>query len=120
MYIDWTNLLVVDYASSYAQIAKLAETTSPDVILHPRSIFARHGIPETVVSDNGPDTTPDIHMNLRGLSVKKASYTSIAAHVTLRVMAKPKCRPLKLKFRKYPSIHINYIISHCTTLQLQS
>ena len=24
---------------------------------------------------------------------------------------------LKLKFRKYPSIHTNYIISHCTSLQ---
>ena len=45
---------MVDYASSYVEIAKLAATTSPDVILHMRSIFARHGIPETVVSDNGP------------------------------------------------------------------
>ena len=24
---------------------------------------------------------------------------------------------LKVKFRQYPSIHTNYIISHCTTLQ---
>ena len=24
---------------------------------------------------------------------------------------------LKLKFSQYPSIHTNYIISHCTTLQ---
>ena len=24
---------------------------------------------------------------------------------------------LKLTFRKYPAIHTNYIISHCTTLQ---
>ena len=24
---------------------------------------------------------------------------------------------LKLKFRKYPSIHTNYVVSHCTTLQ---
>ena len=45
---------MVDYASSYIEIAKLAATTSPDVILHLRSIFARHVIPETVVSDNGP------------------------------------------------------------------
>ena len=54
MYKKATYLLVVDYASSYIEIAKLAATTSPDVILHLRSIFARHGIPETVVSDNGP------------------------------------------------------------------
>ena len=35
-----TYLLVIDYASSYVEIAKLAATTSPDVILHLRSIFA--------------------------------------------------------------------------------
>ena len=52
MYKKAAYLLVVDYASSYVEIAKLAATTSPDVILHLRSIFARHGIPETVVSDN--------------------------------------------------------------------
>ena len=54
VYKKATYLLVVDYASSYVEIAELAKTTSPDVILHLRSIFARHGIPETVVSDNGP------------------------------------------------------------------
>ena len=52
VYKKATYLLVVDYTSSY--VAKLAATTSPDVILHLRSIFTRHGIPETVVSDNGP------------------------------------------------------------------
>ena len=54
VYKKSTYLLVVDYASSYVEIAKLAATISPDVILHLRSIFARHGITETVVSDNGP------------------------------------------------------------------
>ena len=54
VYKKATYLLVVDYASSYVEIAKLAATTSPDVIMHLRSIFARHGITETVVSDNGP------------------------------------------------------------------
>ena len=54
MYKKATYLLVVDYASSYVGIAKLAASISPDVILHLRSIFERHVIPETVVSDNGP------------------------------------------------------------------
>ena len=52
VYKKATYLLVVDYASSY--VAKLAATPSPDVIMHLRSIFTRHGIPETVVSDIGP------------------------------------------------------------------
>ena len=54
VYKKATYLLVVDYASSYTEIDKLAATTSLDVIMHLISIFARHGIPETVISDNGP------------------------------------------------------------------
>ena len=54
MYKNATYLLVVYCDSSYIEIAKLAETTASDVILHLRAIFARHGIPQTVVSDNGP------------------------------------------------------------------
>ncbi|XP_034075852.1 uncharacterized protein K02A2.6-like [Gymnodraco acuticeps] len=47
-------LLVVDYASRYVEMALLTPTKSTDVIHHLKSIFARHGIPETLVTDNGP------------------------------------------------------------------
>ena len=49
-----TYLIVVDYYSRYIEVARLTSTTSASVIDHLRSIFARHGTPETVVSDNGP------------------------------------------------------------------
>ena len=89
-----TYLLVVDYASSYVEIAKLAATTSPDVILHMRSIFARLGSQRLLSPTMGHSMH---HMSLRGLPVKKASYTSLAAHVTLRAMAKLNglCGPLR-------------------------
>ena len=48
-------LLIVDYYSRYIEISKLSSgTTADDIINHTKSIFARHGIPEVVYSDNGP------------------------------------------------------------------
>lgn len=48
-------LLVVDYFSKYIELAKLVDgESSNEVILHLKSIFARHGIPKCVISDGGP------------------------------------------------------------------
>ena len=47
-------LVMVDYYSRYIELAKLEHTTSEAVINHMKSILARHGIPETIISDNGP------------------------------------------------------------------
>ncbi|KAI5754945.1 hypothetical protein M8J77_012823 [Diaphorina citri] len=47
-------LLVVDYYSKIIEIAQCNGTSSKNVILHMKSIFARHGIPQILVSDNGP------------------------------------------------------------------
>jgi hypothetical protein len=49
-----TYLLVIDYTSRYVEIAQLNRITSAEVIKHLKNIFARHGIPEVVISDNGP------------------------------------------------------------------
>lgn len=53
----WNNanyLLIVDYYSNYFEICLLSNTRSTTVIQHTKSIFARHGIPDVVISDNGP------------------------------------------------------------------
>ena len=47
-------LVVVDSYSNYPEIAVLSSTTSEAIILQCKSIFARHGIPLVVCSDNGP------------------------------------------------------------------
>lgn len=47
-------LLVTDYYSRFPEVAPLTSLSTTSVIDHLKSIFARHGTPETVFSDNGP------------------------------------------------------------------
>ena len=56
-----TYLLIVDYYSRWIEIARLGGTTSEEVIRVTSSIFARHGIPEVVVSDNGPQFSAEAY-----------------------------------------------------------
>ncbi len=47
-------LLIVDYFSRYPEVFQLKSTTSTMVINVMKQVFSRHGIPEIVRSDNGP------------------------------------------------------------------
>ena len=49
-----TYQLVIDYYSRWIEIAKLDQLSANSVIAHTSSIFARHEIPEVVISNNGP------------------------------------------------------------------
>ena len=49
-----TYVLVVDYLSRWIEIKLLSKTTSAETINNIKSIFATHGIPDVVISDNGP------------------------------------------------------------------
>ena len=47
-------LVVIDYHSRWIELKSCTTTTSAAIINHLKVMFATHGIPETVVSDNGP------------------------------------------------------------------
>ena len=49
-----TFLVVVDYYSNYIEISKLQSQTAVCVIKEIQGIFARHGVPDQLVTDNGP------------------------------------------------------------------
>ena len=54
---EWNQsiyLLVVDYHSRYIEITHVNRPTTAEVVTHLKSLFARHGIPETLISDNRP------------------------------------------------------------------
>ena len=56
-----TFLLIVDYYSRFIEIARLKRPTTEEIVTHIKSIFARHSIPEMVISDNGPQYTSDLY-----------------------------------------------------------
>ena len=50
-----THLLVVDYFSHFIEISKLQQSqSSSEVISCTKAIFSRHGVPQEVISDSGP------------------------------------------------------------------
>ena len=50
-------LLTVDYFSNFFEVDHMTDTTSDSVITKMKHHFARHGIPDTVISDGGPQYT---------------------------------------------------------------
>jgi transposase InsO family protein len=53
--LDGRVLLVLcDYYSNYIQVGSIKELTSASVIRVLHAMFARWGVPETLVTDNGP------------------------------------------------------------------
>ena len=49
-----TYLIIVEFYSRFVEGAKLERMTAEKVVLHCKSIFARHGIPELVITDKRP------------------------------------------------------------------
>ena len=52
-------LLLVDYYSGFIEVSILTSTTSKQVITHCKSHFSRHGIPDVLITDNGPQFSSD-------------------------------------------------------------
>ena len=48
-------VVMVDYYSKFFEVSHLPNSKSKTVINHIKPQFARYGIPETIVSDNGPE-----------------------------------------------------------------
>ena len=87
-------LVVVDYYSRYPEVHKLNSTTADAIIHTLKSTFSRFGIPETVISDNGPQFSLS---HLLTLPEDMIFNTQLVVHCMLRAMAKQSklCRQSK-------------------------
>lgn len=56
-FMDKSFLIVVDAHSKWAEVVEMSTTTTAKTITALRHLFATHGIPEQIVSDNGPQFT---------------------------------------------------------------
>ena len=52
-------LLLGDYYSRFIEVVKLSSTTTRCIVSAMKSMFGRHGIPEVLISDNGPQYSSD-------------------------------------------------------------
>ena len=69
--------------SRYPEIVKPSDATSNIVIKHMKSFFSRHGIPEEVRSDNGPQYSSAAFANSQANTNLRIL---LAVRYTLRVM----------------------------------
>lgn len=54
-----THLIIVDHYSRYPEVAEFQNSKARTIIAKTKSIFSRRGIPEIVISDNGPQYLSD-------------------------------------------------------------
>jgi len=47
-------VVLVDYYSDFVEVQEVTDMTSPTIIQFLKEQFSRHGIPDILVSDNGP------------------------------------------------------------------
>ena len=101
-----TYLLVVDdYFSKFIEISKLDNETSHEVVIRLKSIFARHGIPLQVFSDNGPQySSTEFSEFVTSLSTPPAALNSSRAMEKRRepsVLSKYYFRKLRIHMQHY-------------------
>ena len=78
-------LFTVDYYLNYFEVDSLKEKATAKVIQVLKRHFARHGIPNQLVSDNGPPSTPSSSSILQKVMIWNMS---LVLPTTRRVTAK--------------------------------
>ena len=109
-------LVVTDYYSRYFEVAKLENTKAETVIVHLKSLMARHGAWETLVTDNGPQFAND---KMSRLSVEWGftHLTSSPRYARSNGAAESAVKRLKAILKKNEDPYIALLNYRATPLQ---
>ena len=116
---EWNNdnyVLVTDYYSRYIEVAKLNRSTAGEVILRLKSIFARHGLPEVVVSDNGPQYSSELFEQFAE-DYQFEHITSSPYFPQANGEAERAVRTVKDMLRKFHDPHLALLTYRATPIQ---
>ena len=89
----------MDYYSNFIEVVKLRNTTSYEVVSHCKSQFARHGIPDIVISDNGPQFSSGTFHQF-ALEYSFQHHTSSPYHPRSNGMAEKAVQTIKNLLKK--------------------
>ena len=110
-FLEQQFLILVDAHSKWIEVKTVANATSAITIEHLRSIFAMHGLPEILVSDNGSVFTSTEFSELvkhNGIQhVKSAPY-----HAVSNDLAERAVQTFKAFVKKSTAGSINTRVSH--------
>ena len=108
-------LLVVDYYSRYPEVAELSSTTSRNVISALKSMFSRHGIPDLLHSDNGPQFSSE-ELNQFAKSYDFELSTSSPYYPQGNGLVERMVKTIKSLFNKSEDRYLSLLIYRSTPL----
>ena len=98
-------LIVVDAYSKWPEVLLMNSTTAEKTVLELRTVFARWGLPEVLVSDNGPQFTSSVFRDfMRNNGIRHV--TSAAYHPATNGLAEKAVGIVKQALKKMKSMEI--------------
>ena len=95
-------MLVVDYNSKYPLVRKLKDFSSQEIINLSKHIFGEHGIPERLISDNGPHYSSTLFKQF-SWEWGFEHYTSSPRYPQVNGLAERCVQPIKSAMQKAAS-----------------
>ena len=98
-------------------MSKLSQLTTDAIITHTKSIFARHGFPEVVYSDNGPQFSSEAYKQL-ALAYRFKQVTSSPCFPQSNGEAKKAVETIKSLLRKEGDPYLALLAYRSTPLAI--